>query len=276
MGLLNITKRESENYIIACDKCHCHFLLEIITMESNILIRKYCFCGESTSPINISKIEFLYDIGIHKKLRCSCSVALKQVYKYCNDCQLFFCEDCTINHNHHKQMDLNNLFINCYFHVNDKIIGFCKTCVKPIYKVCIDNKHKNHKIEYNKNLEINDDILNEYMNNLGTAISEFDKLIKVKYSKSISVSMQNLTFLQSKLLFQKKDMQILNCLLVLKIIIDSYYYYKKIGLLNYQLISNILKNIKMKIIRLPDSIEFNNNDYILIIEQLKLKMKKEK
>ena len=245
MGLLNIGMRKIENlkFVLACDKCHCHFLLEIITMENNILIRKYCFCGESTSPINNLNIEILYEIEKYKKLRCSCNMrALKAVYKYCNDCQQFFCEDCTIKHSHHKQMDFNNFLINCYFHVNEKIIGFCKTCVKPVCEICIDNKHKNHKIEYNKNLEINDDILNEYMNNLSKAISEFDKLIKAKYGNSFSVSIENLNFYQGKMFFQKKDRQISNCLLVLKTIIDSYYYYKEIGKLNYQLISNILKN----------------------------------
>ena len=279
MGLMNIMSREIENlkFVIACDKCHCHFLLEIITMEDNIFIRKYCFCGESTSPINNQKIQILYDIEEYKKLRCFCSTqSLKIVYKYCNDCQRFFCEDCTIKHNHHKQMDPNNFLINCYYHVNDKIIGFCKTCIKPICKICIDNKHKNHKIEYNKNLKINDDILNEYMNNLNKAISEFDKLIKVKYGNSISVSIENLNFLQGKMFFKKKDRQILNCLLVLKTIIDSYYYYKKIGQLNYQLISNILKNIKMEIITLPDSIEFNKNNCINGIGVTNKEIKNEK
>jgi hypothetical protein len=209
MGLLNFVMSESENlkYIIACEKCHCHFLLEIITLENNIFIRKYCFCGESTSPINNTHIDILYDIEKYKDchVRCSCDQkSSKPVYKYCNDCLRFFCEDCTIRHNHHKQMDFNNFFINCYYHVNDKIIGFCKTCIKPICKVCIDNQHKNHKIEYNNNLEINDDILNEYMNNLSKAISEFDKLIKAKYGNSIGVSIENLNFLQGKMFFKKK------------------------------------------------------------------------
>ena len=280
MGLLNFLMRESDNlkYVIACDKCHCHFLLEIMTMENNIFIRKYCFCGESTSPINNTGIDILYDIEKYKEchVRCSCQISSKTVYKYCNDCLRFFCEECTIRHNHHKQMDFNYFFINCYYHVNDKIIGFCKTCVKPICKVCIDNKHKNHKIEYNNNLEINDDILNEYMNNLSKAILEFDKLIKAKYGNSFSVSIENLNFLQGKMFFKKKDRQISNCLLILKTIIDSYYYYKKIGQLNYQLFSNVLKNIKMKIIRLPDSIEFNKNDNSNSITNKEIKKQKQK
>ena len=274
MGLLNFANRESSNIFIACDKCHCHFLLEFITLENNIFIRKYCFCGESTSPMNNSKIEILYDIEEYKKIRCSCSFSIKKISKYCNDCQRFFCEECIIKHNHHKIIDPNDFFTNCFFHVNDKIIGFCKTCIKPICKVCIDNKHKNHKIEYNKHLEINDNILNEYMNNLNKAISEFDKLIRLKYGNSISVSIENLKYLQSKLFFKKYDRQILNSLFVLKIILDSYYHFSKIGQLNYQIISNILKNIKMKIIRLPDSKEFKKIDKYASITNTEIETEK--
>lgn len=90
MGLLNFVMSESENlkYVITCEKCHCHFLLEIITLENNIFIRKYCFCGESTSPINNTKIDILYDIEKYKKCHvlCSCDQkSSKTVYKYCND-----------------------------------------------------------------------------------------------------------------------------------------------------------------------------------------------
>ena len=61
---------------IACKVCHTQYLLEILTKEKDIYLRKYCLCEELTCPIYKSKYCFC-DI-IHKKGKCGCTLMFRR------------------------------------------------------------------------------------------------------------------------------------------------------------------------------------------------------
>ena len=57
----NENKKEIEENELLCNKCYEYPLFELLVNENNIKVRKYCFCGESTSIINNIKIYITYN-----------------------------------------------------------------------------------------------------------------------------------------------------------------------------------------------------------------------
>jgi len=254
---------------LACKKCHTHYLLELITTEPNILLRKYCFCGESTTQINNNmKLELIQELSFFNDYKCKCiletenNVAQKKtISKFCNDCNEYLCKDCFKVHNHTNLIAPNLLLINCKYHQNQKLIGFCRNCTKPLCQECASNSHRNHDIRYAK--QLNKFIIEKYQKNLLKAISEFTKLIKQKYDQNMELTISNLSSSSKDLpLIDFEDKQILISLEILQTIIDLYKYHNSNGSLNYQLVENILKHINFEIIKMADkgniSEDFNN------------------
>ena len=80
---------------LACKQYHTYqYLLEILTTETDILLRKYCFCGESTTQINNNmKLELIQELFLFNDYKCECilktenNIAQKKtISKFCNDC----------------------------------------------------------------------------------------------------------------------------------------------------------------------------------------------
>ena len=254
---------------LACKQCHTHYLLELLTTEPNILLRKYCFCGESTTQINNNmKLELIQEFSFFNDYKCKCilgtedNVAQKKaISKFCNDCNEYLCKDCFKIHNHTNLIAPNLLLINCKYHQNKKLIGFCRNCTKPLCQECANNSHRNHDIRYAK--QLNKLIIEKYQKNLLKAISEFTKLIKQKYGQNMELTISNLSSSSKDLpLIDFEDKQILISLEILQTILDLYIYHNSNGSLNYQLVANILKHINFEIIKLTDkgniSEDFNN------------------
>ena len=254
---------------LACKQCHTYYLLELLTTEPNILLRKYCFCGESTTQINNNmKLELIQEFSFFNDYKCKCilgtedNVAQKKaISKFCNDCNEYLCKDCFKIHNHTNLIAPNLLLINCKYHQNKKLIGFCRNCTKPLCQECANNSHRNHDIRYAK--QLNKLIIEKYQKNLLKAISEFTKLIKQKYGQNMELTISNLSSSSKDLpLIDFEDKQILISLEILQTILDLYIYHNSNGSLNYQLVANILKHINFEIIKLTDkgniSEDFNN------------------
>ena len=243
---------------LACKKCHTHYLFEILTSEKDILLRKYCFCGESTSQINNNmKMELMKDFNYNEDNKCKCISEMgyniderKIISQYCNDCNEYLCKDCTNKHNHTNLIDPNLFLINCKLHPKQNLVGFCRKCIKPLCKVCINDFHKYHDKRYAKPL--NKSIIEKYQDNLLKAISECKKLIKIKYGNNMELTIPNLSSSQNLSLIDFEDEQIIITLEILQTMLDLYTYHNNNGSLNYQLITNILKHINFEIIRLPD------------------------
>ncbi len=201
------------------------------------------------------------DSNFFKDYKCKCFLKSEldiidernTISQYCNDCKKYLCKNCTKIHNHTNIILIEpNLFlINCKYHQNQKLVGFCRKCTKPLCLKCVNGFHRNHDIRYTK--QLNKFIIEKYQNNLLKAISEFKILIKLKYDQNMELNISNLSSSQKNLpLIDYEDKQIIISLEILHTMLDLYIYHNNNGSLNYQLISNILKNINFKIIRLPD------------------------
>ena len=201
------------------------------------------------------------DSNFFKDYKCKCFLKSEldiidernTINQYCNDCKKYLCKNCTKIHNHTNIILIEpNLFlINCKYHQNQKLVGFCRKCTKPLCLKCVNGFHRNHDIRYTK--QLNKFIIEKYQNNLLKAITEFKILIKLKYDQNMELNISNLSSSQKNLpLIDYEDKQIIISLEILHTMLDLYIYHNNNGSLNYQLISNILKNINFKIIRLPD------------------------
>ena len=62
----------------------------------------------------------------------------KKTIKFCPKCNIFLKDELVIKHEHKNQINLKEYNRNCFFHRDSKLIGFCKTCVKPICKKCVN------------------------------------------------------------------------------------------------------------------------------------------
>jgi len=266
MGLLNYNSAIKGT--LACKECHTHYLLELLTNEKDILLRKYCFCGESTSQINNNmKLKFMKDLNFFTDNKCKCIYKSEldiidkrnTISKYCNDCKTYLCKDCINKHEHKNLIDPNLFLINCKYHQEQKLVGFCRKCIKPLCQKCVNDFHRNHDIRYAK--QLNKFIIEKYQDNLLKAISEYNKLIKIKYSQNMEVTISNLSSTQKNLpLIDFEDKQIIISLEILKTMLDLYTYHNNNGSLNYQLITNILKHINFEVIRLPDKGSISGDD----------------
>ena len=264
MGSNQFTFKSESKGSLICEKCFTHYLVEIITSEENISIRTYCYCGKFTMPIDQVINSHLYNsYDLYNNYRCGCVPLImgrdnsyKKAENYCFGCKEFFCIDCSKKHDGHKNISISSIFKNkCKFHLNEKIIGFCKKCKIPICKECINDIHKGHYINYTENLRISEDEENIFKKNLLKACQDFEKLMKLKYGKETKVYMNNLSKPQTVTFFDNIDKSIVRALETLRTIYDSYNYHKNNSNLYYQVKKNLLKNAKVQIIRLPDKID---------------------
>ena len=118
----------------------------------------------------------------------------EDIHKYCYTCNEYIEDKNLLNHLHNTIINAADYIYNCKLHKNEILIGFCNYCKQLICGKCINkNLHKNHKIEYTKNLEITEEIMNQYEANLQKAFLEMNNLIKLKYKrKELKLKMINL------------------------------------------------------------------------------------
>ena len=228
MGNLNNNSLDGD---LICEKCLSHLLLEIAQYGGNIILKKYCFCGKSTSILDY-KVEYLllkfnyYDemYNSNNKLKCGDT---HHITKYCYLCHKFFCQKCSNSHQHKNLTNTKDYAFNCQYHYRkEKLIGFCKKCRKSFCVKCIKTFHSNHEIRYTKDLVIKDEIVEKYKNNLNQAFLEFMKLMKLKYGNNLKLQMTNISKKQDISSFDIIDQQILFSLKLLKTFLDLYNYHK--------------------------------------------------
>ena len=256
-------QNEIIDHDLFCNQCYSHYLFEIFS-KKNINIRKYCFCGESTFLINERIKYLLTNINIY----CSAykimpnnntngydgiSNAHQKNTKYCPKCNLFLNDESAISHEHKNLVNSKEYINYCFFHRDSILIGFCKNCVKPICKKCINLPiHKNHNFKYTKDLmNDNHNFIENYETQLSKAFLDLDKLIKLKYGNKETIKVTNIqkSNIKNSCFYNIKDQQIILTLELLKTFLDLYNYHKKEDSLNYQIISNLLKHSDIKVFR---------------------------
>ena len=275
----NSSKKEI-TYELACEDCITHFLLEIISYEDIILIKKYCFCGEITLSVNSHVLDRMIINTKYYQVLNYAVIPDTKINKFCYQCKKFISNEESLNHGHKAIINAADYIYNCKLHKSKLIIGFCKECKKLICEICI-NLHKNHEIEYTKDLEITEETLNKYETNLEKAFFEMNNLAKIKYGDDYeNIEMQNLfEEMEDFEFYDKKDQQIIKTLELLKTFLDLYKNHKKNNqIINYIIISNILKHMNFEILRIRDNKTFKNqdklNEYINIFLKIELKIDK--
>ena len=234
---------------LSCKQCKCYFLLEILTNKEDCLLTKYCKCEKISIPIDtknlIKEIANIDDeFYLFKVIRTNFYKYIYNLFSFCSKKR---------RKDYPYLVDLPYFFCTC--HNSEILSGFCSLCNIPVCRLCVEESHENHEINYTKNLRVTDDILNKYENNLFTAFSKFHELIKLKYGKKYKdIHLSNIYDEENEINFKDiRDNQIFILLRLLKTILDDYNKNKKWGYLNYQLTSNLLNHLNMEIIRLPDN-----------------------
>ena len=101
----------------------------------------------------------------YQNYKCNCRLIQKDkknISKYCYECEQFLCKDCLKNHEHKNVIEPQFFLTNCKNHPNEKLVGHCIDCIKPICNKCINDIHNSHEIKYTKDLEISDEIIAKY------------------------------------------------------------------------------------------------------------------
>ena len=251
----------------ACKECSTHYLVEIISHKDIILIKRYCFCDEETLTSDSFVFYYMKLKTIYYQLP-NFAVVPEDINKYCCECNKFLYDTEFVNHCHKTIINAADYIYNCKLHKNQRLTGFCKSCKKLICEICINSLHEKHEIEYAKNLKITEEILKKYETDLQNAFLEMNKLIKLKYGKnSVKVKNENLYEGSNNDYnsFDKEDIQIIMTLKLLKTFIDLYNNHKiKKYIINYQIISNILKNKNFEILRIEDNKRYTNSINIFL------------
>ena len=236
---------------LCCYQCYAFYLFEIIETTNDILIRKYCYCGISTSSLSKDIIYSILNFDFYKTTKCHMNQETysndlnddNNIINYCIQCKQFLCDICSTKHSHKTFIHAKDITSNCKFHREMKLIGFCKNCLISICEKCLKNKklHKNHEIIYSKDLNDDNIIIEKFKHNLYKAFTDLDNLIKIKYDGKYKIEISNLCKPQNKNYFNEDEQKIILCLELLKTFL-VYYYHKINNSLNYQIISNIYKH----------------------------------
>ena len=239
---------------LCCYQCYSFYLIEIIETTNDILIKKYCYCGISTSSLNKHIIYSILKFDFYKNIKCHTTQEIYDdniIINYCIQCKQFLCGECSIKHNHKIFINAKEVISKCNFHREMNLIGFCKNCLISICEKCLTNKnlHKNHEIIYSKDLNIDSIIIEKFKHNLYKAFTDLDNLIKLKYDNKYKIEISNLCRPQNKNYFEENEQKIILCLELLKTFLDLYYYHKINNSLNYQIISNIYKHTDFQILK---------------------------
>jgi hypothetical protein len=154
--------KEGESY--ACTECPSDIEIFYID-ENNSNISFKCqnnneSHGIKTLPINLFLIQTTKNTYIYSK----CSSCNKQqnrinndeVFKYCVNCKLIFCNKCLYNHNKennndHRIINNNETKIKCLLHPNNYNCGYCLDCHCHICYDCLESR--DHIIHRKNNLK---------------------------------------------------------------------------------------------------------------------------
>ena len=130
---------------LCCYQCYAFYLIEIIETTNDILIKKYCYCGISTSSLTKDIIYSILKFDFYKTIKCHMAQDIysyddNNIINYCIKCEQFLCDECSTKHNHKTFINVKDVTSNCKLHREMKLIGFCKNCLQSIVKNVLQTK----------------------------------------------------------------------------------------------------------------------------------------
>ena len=177
-----------------------------------------------------------------------------------------------------KQIKSN---FECKFHLNNLYIAFCSDCKLNICEKCLNNnlRHIGHKIFYFKKMFLTEKQANYYKKSYDNCKYYLNKIraivIELLIDLSDSIKSKKFTPLYTEVLIKLKK-QLINTYKFFHImntyqmnyfinILSLYFYCRKWGYFNYQLIDNIY-NIKINEVKIPSIIDkdISKRAYIMI------------
>lgn len=111
-----------------------------------------------------------------------------RIFRYCYECQKYFCEDCFIPnvHQFHHYDKVNKMKNKCTKHLGEILIGFCVDCQENVCRNDLETNHKEHNI-------INIGSLNSKYLNSRRIIHEQNKILSniIKFNNLIVAASEN-------------------------------------------------------------------------------------
>ena len=142
----NFTIRRKVDEAFRCSQCPLIPFLNLEINNKEILISEKCE-NNHYNKLNLRDfIEKNRKNNLNEVKCCKCQKFQKTEkvpFSYCRLCNLFFCNECTINHSwQHNLITSNELDSMCYNHV-EKFIYFCEKCNKNLCSKCYREHNKN-------------------------------------------------------------------------------------------------------------------------------------
>ena len=168
---------EKEN-IYRCPKCLGIPMINVKDNENKVVLD--CLKGHHTEMLfsEYMSPEFQKNLNI---LECSKCKESKNLTKFiCVECQKVYCKDCLASHNknnaNHQTNNIDKSEFICPVH-ESKYTHYCFDCKKNLCDECVKEKKDNHQIIYFKNINLKNNELSEFKNNL---VKENELLFKIK------------------------------------------------------------------------------------------------
>ena len=168
--------REGESY--SCTECSSDIEIFYIDEKNNKISFKCQNINEFHEKKNLSIKNFLLKTTKNTYIYSKCSSCNKQqnrinndeVFKYCVNCKLVFCNKCLYKHNlennnDHHIINNNEIKVKCLVHPNNYNSGFCLDCHCHICYECLESRdHIIHRKNNLKEIKPTEDEINALLN----------------------------------------------------------------------------------------------------------------
>ena len=171
------TVTENRN-IYHCPKCFSIPLINVKDNENKVILD--CLKNHHTEMLFSEYMSSEFQKKINN-IECSkCKKKINAVKILCSECQKVYCKDCLSSHiknnpDHHVN-NINKYEFSCPIHIS-KYTHYCFVCKKNLCDECVEDKHDKHQVIYFKNINLKNNELVEFKNNLE---KENELLFKIK------------------------------------------------------------------------------------------------
>ena len=168
--------QENHN-IYHCPKCYSIPLITVKDNENKVIID--CLNNHHTEMLFSEYMSPEFQKNINN-IKCSnCKIEKNSSKFFCFECQKVFCKDClsfhSINNSGHHANNIKSEF-SCPIHML-KYAHYCFDCKKNLCDKCLEDKNDNHQIIHFKDINLKNNELVEFKNNLE---KENELLFKIK------------------------------------------------------------------------------------------------
>ena len=236
--------------VFRCINCNLIPFLSLSKNNTNVIIN--CLNNHHTEITLNDFMEKGFDNSLDR-VKCSeCGIIHepKKIFKFCKECNLIFCKQCSNKHlnnkNNHHIISIKKMDVICCFH-KLKFNYFCKKCNENICENCLNSEHKDHEIIKFENFELKNENIEKIKNNIKIERNNINEVIKIFNKKIEALKVKFFELIQNKKNINKFKNNIIETL--------------EIKGLNYQILNNI-KELKFNSKALDINPMLNELDYI--------------